>query len=81
MEEIERQLEAALAAGDPDALLTLVHQLKGSAGSYGFPRISELARECQDRLREQEPVEALLPQLAELLREVGRASGQAQARA
>ena len=53
-------------------LLTLVHQLKGSAGSYGFPRASELARECQDLLRAGESRERLAPRLSELLREMDR---------
>ena len=32
------------------ALLFLAHQLKGSGGSLGFPRISELARKMSEEL-------------------------------
>ena len=68
-----KAIEEALAGEDQETLLTLVHQLKGSAGSYGFPRISELARECQDQLRDQMSQEDLLPSVSGLLRELEKA--------
>jgi HPt (histidine-containing phosphotransfer) domain-containing protein len=37
------KLEAAGAAGDHDGLRRLAHQLKGAAGGYGFPTITDAA--------------------------------------
>ena len=37
------ELEARLAAGDLDALRSDAHQLKGTAGAYGFLQITEAA--------------------------------------
>ena len=37
------KLRASLDGGDRDALRRLAHQLKGAAGGYGFPRITEAA--------------------------------------
>ena len=66
-------IEAARARGDEDSLLTLVHQLKGSAGSYGFQCVSDCARQCEDFLRRDMRseeadlcVDALLKELREL---------------
>ena len=73
-----KAIETARVGGHDEDLLTLVHQLKGSAGSYGFPRISELARDCQDGLREQIPSESLEPKLNELMRELDRVSEEAE---
>jgi signal transduction histidine kinase/CheY-like chemotaxis protein/HPt (histidine-containing phosphotransfer) domain-containing protein len=46
-----KALEDALSGRDDEALPTLVHQLKGSAGSYGFEEISLRARRCEQALR------------------------------
>jgi CheY-like chemotaxis protein len=40
----------ASRADDVDALTRLAHQLKGSAGGYGFPRITEAAAEVEQAL-------------------------------
>ena len=74
-------IEAAQADSRDAELLTLVHQLKGSAGSYGFPRASELARECQDLLRAGESRERVAPRLSALLRELDRIQEQAKSMA
>lgn len=52
-------MESARAEGDETTLLRLFHQLKGSAGSYGYPHISELARACEDSLRDGSGLEVL----------------------
>ena len=44
-------IEGARSAGDDESLRTQVHQIKGSAGSYGFPSVSHCARRCQEVLR------------------------------
>lgn len=36
-------IEAALASDDLDSLKTIVHQLRGACGSYGFHSLSEMA--------------------------------------
>jgi len=41
-------LERALESGEHDQLARLAHQLKGSAGAYGFPVITEAARSLED---------------------------------
>ncbi len=42
-----RALEQACAEEDLDMLTRLTHQIKGSTGGYGFPTISEAAREVE----------------------------------
>jgi CheY-like chemotaxis protein/HPt (histidine-containing phosphotransfer) domain-containing protein/anti-sigma regulatory factor (Ser/Thr protein kinase) len=66
-------MEAARRSGDEDSLRTHVHQIKGSAGSYGYPHISNCARRCQEILRKGMKAEGvdlcmdeLLDQLSEL---------------
>jgi signal transduction histidine kinase/DNA-binding NarL/FixJ family response regulator len=41
---------AALAQGDASTMRRLVHQLKGAAGGYGFPSITEQAKAVEDAL-------------------------------
>lgn len=44
---------AAFRAGEPDALDSLrvrFHRLAGSGGSYGFPRVTEVARAMEERI-------------------------------
>lgn len=40
-------IEDVMRAGDVEAAARLLHQLKGAAGSYGFPIVSELARRVE----------------------------------
>ena len=40
-------LKAAFGDHDWDGLTRLAHQLSGSAGSYGFPELSRLARRLE----------------------------------
>ena len=42
----------ALEEGDHDRLAVLAHQLKGSAGSYGFPEVTKLAGELEHSVLE-----------------------------
>lgn len=49
MREHGRGLASNFKSSFP-ALLFLAHQLKGSGGSLGFPRISELARKMSEEL-------------------------------
>jgi HPt (histidine-containing phosphotransfer) domain-containing protein len=49
-------------------LKTLVHQMAGAAGAFGFPHLSTLAKQLDDQLSageplSREPVEALIDEL------------------
>lgn len=46
------QLEAALDAGDFETLRTTGHNLHGSGGAYGLPRISELGKQLERAARD-----------------------------
>jgi len=50
----------ALRQQDWDALASLMHTLKGTAGSYGYPRLTELAAGVEAELRARRPVRAAL---------------------
>jgi CheY-like chemotaxis protein len=60
-------IEAARSNGDDESLRTHVHQVKGSAGSYGFPNVSNCARRCQELLRVQSGTDESERQLDEFL--------------
>ena len=51
LRERARLLEAHLERRDLDALATEAHQLKGTAGAYGFPAITHAAAELVASLR------------------------------
>jgi hypothetical protein len=33
---------------DPESLMLMFHSLAGIAGTYGFPRITNISRECEE---------------------------------
>ncbi|MEM7755749.1 MAG: Hpt domain-containing protein [Planctomycetota bacterium] len=41
----------ALAASDADVMKTMAHQLKGAAGGYGYPDVSDAAAAIESPLR------------------------------
>jgi HPt (histidine-containing phosphotransfer) domain-containing protein len=45
------QLQAALAAGDTRTLQDISHQLRGTAGGYGFDHLGELAKQLEEAVR------------------------------
>lgn len=49
--ETVEKIEAALSAEQTDELARLVHQLKGAGGSYGFPAITQTARDAEAAIR------------------------------
>jgi HPt (histidine-containing phosphotransfer) domain-containing protein len=72
LEEIRADV-AGLRSGKPEAgpaLTVRLHRLAGSGGSYGFVRLSALAREAEQWIaahpgsQEVDPLDALLDQLA-----------------
>jgi histidine phosphotransfer protein HptB len=60
-------LSACSADRNWEDLRRAAHQLKGSAGSYGFESISPLAGNVENAIRGGEPEEAILAAVAELL--------------
>ena len=45
-------LQAAASAGDADQVRVLAHQLKGSAGGYGYPRLGAAAALVDQGIKE-----------------------------
>ena len=52
-------LSAYLADGNWEDLRRAAHQLKGSAGSYGFESVSPVAARVEDAIRQGQPEEAI----------------------
>ncbi len=48
------KIRAAVISGDLSQLRTLAHQLKGSAGGYGYPIITEKAAELEQHATAEE---------------------------
>lgn len=66
------QLREAYQQLDWDALTTLAHRLKGAGGSYGYPDISRICAEMEQRFKAHQG-EDFAARLAELERVVGAA--------
>ncbi len=60
-------LSDQLNRSDWEALCRMAHQLKGSAGSYGFEPISPCAGRLEDSIREDRPEEQIHQAVAELV--------------
>lgn len=48
----------------PD-IRNIAHKIRGSAGTYGIPELSELAAKAEDELKKDEPSGELLRQIGE----------------
>lgn len=66
---IER-IETSLNQTDREALLRHVHQLKGTARSYGYPEMGEQAARCHDLLRDGATLEETANLIDDLLRQL-----------
>ena len=67
------QLAGLFAARDMEALRRFVHQIKGSAGGYGFPELTARAAQLEAQLHAQislESIRAGVDELASLIRRV-----------
>ncbi|WP_428421520.1 ATP-binding protein [Methylibium sp.] len=64
-------IRAALRSADWPALTSLMHTLKGTAGSYGFGRLTDLAAEVETELRATRTVRAAVMCEGLLLEAVG----------
>jgi HPt (histidine-containing phosphotransfer) domain-containing protein len=70
-------LEERFAAGDLEALRSEAHQLKGSAGAYGFPRITAAAADLEASLGARQLLDAVrrgVASVAALCRAAGSAA-------
>lgn len=56
-------LERTLDAGDLDRVAALAHQLKGTAGGYGFPSITEAAAKLETSVRSKKAIDDVREQL------------------
>jgi CheY-like chemotaxis protein/HPt (histidine-containing phosphotransfer) domain-containing protein len=74
-------VEGAVANLDVDTLSRLAHQLKGSAGSYGFPSITEAARDVEAGAKAHVELDRLRDQVDGLLQLCRRAHAGSTARA
>lgn len=66
-----QQIESALQAQNWQALYEVIHVIKGTAGSFGFDEVTDMAAKIQEQLRLEETSKAtaLIPQLKTLLSE------------
>ena len=48
------ELETAHAKQDWDQMVMLAHRLKGAAGSYGYPDMSQVCATMEDQFRDQQ---------------------------
>lgn len=63
-------MEAAFRAGEVSVLTRLAHQMKGSAGGYGFPSISEVAGRVEMAVKGSGEPERALKEAGDSLREL-----------
>jgi HPt (histidine-containing phosphotransfer) domain-containing protein len=59
------ELVGAVQSSDHEQLRALAHRLKGSAGGYGYPVLTQKASELEEHAREQN-LDAAMKDLAEL---------------
>ncbi len=71
-------IEGAIAEQDLATLATLAHQLKGSAGGFGFPSITEAAKALESSAKAGAELEMLAKQTCALAELCGRASAVAE---
>jgi signal transduction histidine kinase/DNA-binding response OmpR family regulator len=63
-----KRLEDALEANDREAVRRFAHQLKGSAGGYGFSTITAAAARLEDDAREGAPIAQAVADVCDLCR-------------
>lgn len=66
-------MERALSEENIEALTSLAHQLKGAAGGYGFPTITDAARQLEEMSKTDRDLEKLAAEVRELADLCGRA--------
>ena len=48
--EVQADLHKARSSNDHDAVTNIAHRLHGTGANFGFPEISEAARDCEEKL-------------------------------
>jgi CheY-like chemotaxis protein/HPt (histidine-containing phosphotransfer) domain-containing protein len=67
------RIESLARENDLENLRQAVHQLRGAAGGYGFPQVTELAGRTENSIRDGDPVEMIKKEvdlLVELVRSI-----------
>ena len=59
-------IQEALNENDLGSLAMLVHQLKGAAGGYGFPTITDMARQLEQTAKTEQDLAKLSRQVEDL---------------
>jgi len=67
LDERVATMQQALASSDYEALSCVAHQLKGAAGGYGYPSISDAAKVLELGAKSREPVSSLEAPLARVV--------------
>ena len=61
-----KAIEDSLTQQDFDALVRLAHQLKGAAGGYGFPQITDAAKALEESAQATQDLDRLNTEVREL---------------
>jgi signal transduction histidine kinase/DNA-binding response OmpR family regulator len=69
------QMQDLLDRNELKALCRVIHQLRGSAGGYGFDQVSELAAAAEDTIRASGSIEAITAQTLALVNVIKRLEG------
>jgi len=72
--ELVKRLRQLARARQHDEIRTLVHRLRGTAATYGFPTVSQAAGRCEDAIRAGQGAEEIGALLEELLARLTRAA-------
>lgn len=72
-----QKIQETFEGGDAERLRALVHQLKGSAGCYGFMDLVAVATRCENALRSGNPAESVADDVREMDRLIGLIKGEA----
>ena len=60
-------MQGLLREQSVEELRQAVHQLKGAAGGYGFPQVTEAAGRAEQKIRQSEPLEAVKAEVESLI--------------
>jgi HPt (histidine-containing phosphotransfer) domain-containing protein len=70
-----RTMEECLTANDMDRLQTVVHQLRGASGGYGFDDVTEPSIKAERAIKAGENIEKITAEIASLLSVIRRIDG------
>jgi len=70
-----QKIRTFLEKGETEALLRVIHQLKGAFGGYGFKSITELAAAAETAIKECEGNDAIKAKIGSLIQNIRRIEG------